>query len=143
MSVNATVNNRTPFATKSLVLPDGEGQEIVLVVISAAFTIATSGEVRLAEEQRPVNLADIYRGDPGRSSTLCEADTALTKNAVDVIVTATAYAPKGRLAEEVRVGFVVGDVRKEIAVVGDRTWERGPLGRKPSSARPFEIMPIV
>jgi hypothetical protein len=143
MSFNAAINNRTPFAIKSLIMPDGEGQEVVLVIISATFAVAATGEVLLAEEQRPVALADTYRGVPGRSSTLREADTALEKPGVDVIVVATAYAPNGRPAERVHVGFAVGDVRKEVVVIGDRVWQLGRLGRTASSPRPFTAMPIV
>jgi len=143
LSISATLDNRTPFAAKSIVLPDAEGQEVLLVLVCATFVVDADGLVRCADAQRPAALSDVYRGAPGLSSLLREADLALEKPAVDVLVNGTAYAPGGRPAKQVPVGVLAGDVRKQLLISGDRGWRTGPLGRAPSSPKPFDCMPIV
>jgi hypothetical protein len=54
-----------------------------------------------------------------------------------------AYAPNGEPSREVRVSLAVGPIRKTLLVKGDRTWERGLLGPKPSNPQPFLKMPIT
>jgi hypothetical protein len=144
MSFQTYLDNRTPFTVGKFVLPDKQGQEVVLLVVSATFVHADlSGGLSLAAKQPALEFADVHNGPPHIASVRRESDIALYKPAVDVLVNGHAYAPPGRLATSVPVGMVVGDVRKELLVSGDRNWRKGTFGGGASSPEPFERMPIV
>ena len=134
MSFNTALENRTPFEATTFVFPDTDGQEILLIVMAATF-VAKDGNLRLADEPSPIRSSDEYRGDPARSSTLFEADVALVKPFVDVIVNGHVYAQGGVETSQVAVRLAIGDVDKTLLVTGDRS----PLGR----ASAFKKMPIV
>ena len=145
MSFQSGLRNHTPFAAFKLVLPDPTGQEATLVLVKATFEDNGTGELRLAQEQTPVHLADVPL-DPdraGRSSPLYEADIALEKPLVDVLLVGSAYAPEGRAAQEVPVALSVGDITKQLLVSGDRSWSGSLLGRRASRPVAFTRMPLV
>jgi hypothetical protein len=118
---------------------DTNGQEVLLAIMSATFAAREDGSLELASEQVPVCLADEPFGDPGRSSIKVEADIAIAKPRVDVIVVGAAYSPSGRPVTEVMVGLRVSDIHKTLRVTGDRTLS-SRLGGGPM---PFVRMPIV
>jgi hypothetical protein len=135
----ATLDNRTPFAAESFVVPDLEGQEVLLVVMSAAFDAVPGGALQVAEAQSPIHAADEHRGDPATSSTVHESVIALHKPFVDVLVNAHVYAPAGRAVQQAPVRLTIGDIDKTLLVTGDR---RRRLGMA-SAARPFVRLPIL
>lgn len=140
MSAFAVVlDNRTPFAAESFVIPDPKGQEQLLLVMSATFEAAPRRTLDVAEVQSPIHAADEHRGDPAFSSTVHESVIALHKPFVDVLVNAHAHAPAGRAAEQVPVRLTIGDIDKTLIVTGDR---RRRLGGA-SAPRPFVRMPIL
>ncbi len=144
MSYMVLLNNRTPFSAEDFVFPDQEGQEIVLVVLSATFQgLNATSPLELADQQMPVRSTDEYNGNSELSSIRYEADVALDKPFVDVLINGSAYAPNQRPSAIVPIKIAVGDVRKELIVSGDRFWRTGPLGISPSSPKPFLTMPIV
>jgi hypothetical protein len=132
--------NQTSLAAGCHVLMDQHHRQFVVVVVSAAFEIRPGTAPRLADELPPIRAADVYYGEPGLSSVRYEADLALEKPAVDILVNGRAVAPGGRKAEKIRVSVAVGGWRKELLVTGDRHWR---LGSIPSSPEPFETIPIV
>jgi hypothetical protein len=138
MAFAVWLENRTPFAAATHVQVDAEGQEVLVLMLSASFEADGVG-LRPAGEQTPVAFADVPNGDPALSSTRYEADIALVKPAVDIIVNGCAHAPGGRPAPEVQVGVRVGPVRKVLHVVGDRARAAGGY----SAPRPFVMMPVV
>jgi hypothetical protein len=144
MSFQVPLINRTPFTADKFVLPDGEGQEVVLVVLAASFEPQpSSAALSLAAQQCSLELADVHRGPPALTSVQRESDIALVKPAVDVLLEACAYAPGGRPVTSVQVDLAVGDVRKTLLVSGDRHWRRGSLRSAGSAPRTFTRMPIV
>ncbi len=134
------LNNGTPFSAESFILPDPDGQETLLVVLVAVFEAILDGKLILADEQRSVRVADVYFGDPGFSSIRYEAELALVKPRVDVLLNGHAYAPKGVPARSVPVELVVGTMRKPLIVLGDRSRLTGLMA---SSPQPFDKMPII
>jgi len=135
VSFNTALENRTPFEATTFVFPDTEGQEVLLIVMAATFAAKDGGKLELADEPSPIRSSDEYRGDPARSSTRFEADVALVKPFVDVIVNGHAYAQGGVETRQVAVSLTVGDVDKTLLVSGDRTG----AGR----ASAFTKMPII
>ncbi len=137
-SFAAAIDNRTPFAAESFVIPDPDGQEALLLVMSASFQ-AAGAELLVAEQQAPIRSADEHRKDPANSSTIHESVIALHKPFVDVLVNGHAYAPGGQPVQQVPVRLTIGDVDKLLLVTGDRHWSMG----LPSSAQPFVKLPII
>lgn len=133
------VDNRTPFAAERGWVRDREGAEVWLVAVKATFDILPDGSTIPSKDQPPVLRVPEYHGEPGKSSIKYEADLVLTKKTTDVIVVGHAYAPGGKPATELDVGFRVGPVQKVLRVFGDREW--GALG--PTSPQRFTKMPIV
>jgi hypothetical protein len=140
MSFAVWLENRTPFETASYTLPDADGQEVFLGLFSASFQGAEDMAVlKPAEEQLPVTLSDVPFGDPALSSTRYEADIAILKPGIDIIVNGTAYAPNGKPAREMQAGLKFGPLQKVLNIVGDRIYDAGSY----SAPHPFTRMPIV
>lgn len=130
--------NRTPFAAATHVQMDGDGQEVLVVVMCATFAgLDGESQLRLADTQDPVRLIDEPRGDPACSSIAFETDIAPLKPRVDVLVTGHAHAPAGHAATRVDVTLSVADVHKTLRVTGDR------LSLRDADPVPFTRMPIV
>lgn len=119
------------------------GRELLIVVIKGTFHLPATGEdVRLHEEQRALVMADTFTGEPGDSAPVYEADFALRKQRCDVLLLGSAHAPGGRPAERALAGLRVGSLTKRVAVIGDRHWEAGVGGIRPSRPQPFLVKPI-
>jgi hypothetical protein len=139
MAFDVWLEDRTQFPAATHVQLDADGQEVLLVMLSASFTTASDGTLTPAAEQLPVAFADVPFGDAALSSTRYEADIAPVKPGADVIVNGSAHAPGGRAAAEFQVGLQAGPIRKVLTVTGDRALAAGGY----SAPRPFRKMPIV
>jgi hypothetical protein len=137
------ITNCTPFAAKLISVFDEKSRQVYVVAVSATFQAKAGGLLAVADEQLSVRDSDVYRGEPGLSSVLYEGEIAWRKPRVDVILNASAYAPVARQVTSVQVSLQIGDVSKELLVTGDRFWRFAPAGRRPSSPKLFERMPIV
>jgi len=111
LGLTTYLNNRTPFATELFAFPNADGQEIAVLVISASFLIDQN-----------------------------EADVAIYKPYVDVIINATAYSPHGRPSNTLEVGIQLADIHKHLIIQGDRKSLVRGVASKP---QPFITMPIV
>jgi hypothetical protein len=134
------LHNKSPFASELFSFPDIEGQEVLLLVIAATFACDDVRQFHPVDPQPPVCVADEHYGDPTSTSIRFEADVALEKPWVDVIVNGTAYAPGGRPITSLPVELHVGDIHKRLMVYGDRKRRRGG---SPSEPDPFVTIPIV
>jgi hypothetical protein len=137
------LENRSLFAAELFAFPDTEGQEISLLVVVATFEVNENGGLEPITPQPPVRVADEHFGDPALSSVRYEADVALKKHFVDMLVNGSAHAPKGRPARSVTVGLYIGDIHKKLVVHGDRKSGSLLTGRAMSIPKPFVTMPIV
>jgi hypothetical protein len=134
------VDNRTPFSATTNVQLNADGQEVLVIMFSASFQLSDStGVLEPASDPLLVTLGDVPNGSPARSSTRYDSDTSASKPGVDVVVNATAYAPKGQPVREMQVGLQVGGIRKVLHVMGDRLYDAGGY----SAPHPFLKMPIV
>jgi hypothetical protein len=119
------------------------GRELLVVVIKGTFVLPKSSEqVRLADEQLPLIVADTFTGKPGFSAPVKEIDFAPRKHRCDVLLTGHARAPAGRQVTRMRAGLRVGPMEKSLDVVGDRVWEAGLTGIRASDPQPFTEMPV-
>jgi hypothetical protein len=114
------------------------GRELLVVVIKGTFVLPKPGEqVRLADEQLPLIMADTFTGEPGFSAPVYEIDFAPRKPACDVLLVGHARAPEGHQVTRLRAGLRVGPMEKVFDVVGDRVWQAGLTGITASAPLPF------
>ena len=114
------------------------GRELLVVAVKGTFQIPEEREaIRLADEQVPLAMSDVFFGEPGRSAPRYEANFAPRKMRCDVLLNASACAPDGRPATRTRVGVRIGDWAKVFTVVGDRVWQVTASGIEAGSPEPF------
>lgn len=133
--------NNTLFPALVFQSTDKHGMSFHVVVMRATLDIHEDGAVSVSEEQQPIILSDEYFGEVNKSSVRQECDLVPFKPKCDVIVNATAYAPRGVPV----LGFVAGVkingpphdngaagpliLEKKLLVTGPRCWEKGLLGK--------------
>jgi hypothetical protein len=119
------------------------GRELLVVVIKGTFVLPRPGEqVRLADEQEPLVMADTFSGEPGYSAPVHEIDFAPRKHQCDILLVGSAYAPAGQAVTRTQVSLSVGPMRKACDVVGPRVWEAGVTGIHASAPQPFTRVPV-
>ncbi|MCP5018555.1 MAG: DUF2169 domain-containing protein [Ketobacter sp.] len=136
------LNNKTPFAVGKSWGRDINGWHQWLVAVKGTYDISETGTLSLAEEQSPALLAPEYFGEPGQSSLKYDADVVAGKPATDILVNGTAHAPSGKASVEFAVALRINDQQKALKVLGERHWEQGIMGLKPSTPRPILSAPI-
>lgn len=137
------LSNHTPYKTERVFVRDVDGTEIWIVVVRGTFTFRRGHPIQLAEQQDEVRSVPEYIGMPGRSSLRYDTDLVRVKPGTDVLVHGRAYAPQGRAVPFVDVSLALGGLRKQIRVLGPRTWRRTPQGLVPETPRRFEVCDIV
>ncbi|MFV8754388.1 DUF2169 family type VI secretion system accessory protein [Nannocystaceae bacterium ST9] len=138
MALSAITTNLTPFVAGHFLLPDGEGGEVVLVLVKATLDLDAQGEPTIAEQAVELCLVDEFRGEPGRTSPRRDTDLILAKPRVDVLVEGWAHAPQGRACERTMIELHVGELHKRVRVTGDRVW----IDAEASAPEPFEALPL-
>lgn len=137
------IDNRTPYAVGKTWDRDQEGQHQWIVAVKGTFDVHPDGHTTLAEQQNEPLLAPQYTAEPGLSSLRYAADLLLPKPTTDILVNGSAHAPGGRPSSEFTVSVQVGAVKKRLLVHGDRTWDDGIFGSKPSRASPVLQVPLA
>jgi hypothetical protein len=137
------ITNHTPYQVKKTWGRDKEGVHEWIVAVKGTFDIKPDGKLTLAEEQLEPLLLPEYNGEAGASSLRYDADLVTLKPTTDVVLNGTAYAPKGRPRTDFLVSLRVARIEKVIRVVGNRRWERGLFGLKPSAPEPITRLPII
>lgn len=135
------IDNHCPFSGELFCFPDSQGQEILLLVLMATFEEREGKVLQPLHPPIPIRVADEHFGNPALSSVRYEADVALQKRFVDVIVNGSAHAPYGKRCRSITVELHVGDIHKKLKVTGDRKGKWGLLSF--SRPVPFSEMPIV
>jgi hypothetical protein len=135
-------SNTTGMLADLTVSTDKDGRVYCVVVIKGTFVVYQNGTVAIADDQQALVYADEHYGDPGHTSIRYECDFAPFKPKTDVVVNGFAFSPNGSPVRAMRVGFQIGSVRKLITVFGDRFWDGGLVGLRPSDPKPFIQMPL-
>jgi hypothetical protein len=133
--------NLTPFAADRVIVMDGTGCEMLVVLVKATFALDGGAPV-LAEQQDAIVMADEYLSEPGTSSLRRAAETSLFKPSADVVVTGSAHTQRNRRTEALVVLDIASRVRKAVQVHGDRVWE-GRIGGGISPPQAFLSLPLV
>lgn len=135
------LKNNTPFKATITLFPNEAGIDTLYVIVKATFSLDASLQIKVADEQLPLTMADEYWGKPGASSLKYASDAHLCKPATDVVLVGQAWSPGGKVVPWLDVGLAVAERKKLIRVFGDRTWAHD--GKQVSTPKPFETMPLV
>ena len=120
-----------------------DGRELLVVVVKGTFAIPAPGQRPLpADSQEPLVETDVFTGEPGFSAPLYEIDFAPCKPRCDVLLNGSAYAPRGKPVERVKVSLRVGSWQKSFDVVGNRKWKPGVVAWASTAPEPFHKLPI-
>lgn len=138
----AKTTNHTRLSYETLFVTDEKNAPILTMVLKASFDIKPDGALKFAEQQIPVNLAGEHYGDPETTSYRYEPECAFVKENTDVAVIGNAISPKGPV-EKLLVQIRIGDLFKQIGVIGNRTWEKQAVGYRMSAIEPFTSMPLI
>lgn len=121
---------------------DVEGREHLVVVAKSTWQIPAMGQRPRPLQPQPIEMADVFIGDPSNSAMIYGADMLRFKPRCDVIFNASAHAPGDQPVQELSVAWQVGDLRKGLRVHGPRQW-RTMLGLATlTAAAPFLNMPL-
>ncbi len=115
----------------------------LVVVVKGTFNLVGGGTAPLSEVQSLPGVEVHHEGEAEVQSVRHDSDVALYKPHAECLLAGTAHAPRGRPVGVLPVLFQVGPVSKRLAVIGDREWKRGLLGRTSSEPLPFASMPLV
>lgn len=135
------IHNNSPFRVELDVFPDPTGVDTAYVSVKATFCV--DGQVKVNDEQQPIYCADVYRGEPGRSSIRYPGDRHPCKPATDVLLIGSACSKGGAPVTELLVTLAVAELRRSIRVVGDRFWRHNGVLARVTAPEPFVSMPLV
>jgi len=131
-----TQNNDNGLTT---LLPDltSGSKPLLSLFVKQTYTLKKGAPALLSHEQQ----IPFYKSDTLSPYTQ-EGDFSITKPGTDVIITGTAYVPKGRQATQLKVGAQIGERQKSLAVFGKRHVCLTPWGFKFTSPQPFSQLPL-
>jgi hypothetical protein len=123
-----TISNNTGFPAEASWVQDKDANKIWLVCVKATFDILPDGSTIASDEQVPPFLQGQPIDGDFNKSVIYESDFFGVKPCTDVLINGTVWAPNGKPATEVDVGFQVGSVQKRLRVFGDRWWTLNLVG---------------
>lgn len=135
----------TPFAVTSMPALSREGEELAVVVASAAFDWPLRSDTlpSLRGDQAPPAMVDSYYADPERSSMSWEGQSAYTRPGTDIYVFGHAWTPGAEPNWRGSVYVLVGSCERKAAIYGERQWVLRGNELVPSRAQPFTRMALV
>ena len=136
------VVNPTPFLMDRMVYLDKKAAERLVVVLKGTWTVSPRGDLRVAEKQDAIRPGEEFRGEPGESSILNEAELGPAKPSTDVFLLGSAIAP-GKGTRSMDVSFRVGPVGRTARVFGERRWNTVLGVEGIEGPEPFESVPLT
>jgi hypothetical protein len=131
--------NQTPVpATVTTSDFEGSTQRIGLLTAKATFRFDSQGRVEL-ETQEPFPL--LAQDEKTPLGDLPADLQPRADSSLEVILLGHAHAPRERPVPALTVALTVGKVRREILVLGDRSW--APGRKAVSRPVPFTTMPLT
>ncbi|MCY1046511.1 DUF2169 domain-containing protein [Corallococcus sp. bb12-1] len=135
------IQNRTPFVFEPLFLADEETRPLLVPVVKATFLLGASGALKLAPQQTPLCPQGERWEETDTSSYRYEPEGAFFKTATDVALVGHAHAPRPG-TRELEVSLQVGALRKDVKVVGERSWFKNLGSVEMTRPLPFERIPL-
>jgi hypothetical protein len=122
---------------------DATGRAIVSVHAKLTYRLLPSGACVLAEQQAPFLHLDDPQRDGLDPSAPPESDIIPHKAATDLIVMASAHAPRGARTTRMVASLTCGKIRRRFLVQGDRRCVyRGRGSIAFSEPEPFDTIPL-
>lgn len=121
---------------------DVTGQEHLVIVAKSTWRIPEPGQRPRPLSPQPIQMADVFVGNPSESALLYGSDLARYKPKCDVLFNASAHAPGGEPITELVVAWQVGPLRKGMRVHGQRYWRKRLGMISVSAADTFIRMPL-
>jgi uncharacterized protein YjbI with pentapeptide repeats len=92
----------------------------------------------------PLTEQELWKTIPAQLPPPPLLDAGMPKPRGEVILTGSCFSPRGTVRKASTVSFRVGDLRKEIAVFGDRWWEDSNTGVNAiTDPAPFSEVPLT
>lgn len=134
--------NETPHAAAMLRSEVKDDLLFAAVVARVRYTVDETGALtEQAGTGDDLSPAEIRLQVLGDDYGHLRADDLVGRSGTDVIVLGDAVAEAP--VEQLTVRVEAGPYRHEVAVYGDRVWEQGEGGLRPSSPQPFDRMPLT
>lgn len=136
--------NETPFHVRAQRSAFEPHAPFLSVAIKGTFSLVPGGDCKPLPKKKQPKLAkaENFMDEVG-NSRMTDADTVPYKPHADCIFIGSAFAPNGRATPGIEVGFGVGEMRKRLAVWGDRFWVREAEGGvRVEGPNPFTELPI-
>lgn len=118
-----SVDNRTPFPSLAFRQYNLSGELLGVVVARGTFKLTNGGPLSLDDFQRPLVMADKYRGDPHQTPQIGCTDLTPFKPGTDVTFIGSAHAPNRQLSSSWTCGLKVGALERRLRVHGPRFWQ--------------------
>lgn len=136
------IHNRTPLRVGFFAIKKDHPEDSLTIVAKGTFELAAGAAATPSAEQ-PLLSGDRFEDDDRSRGLAYPSDFTPWKPRADVLVRGTCRTPRGEPRTAARVALRVGAWEKEVAVVGDRVWERGPHGGLVASRpKSFTEMPL-
>ena len=98
-----------------------QGKPILSVLLKRSYRIVSEQPCQRLDKDRKLISGDVHYGDPMNSSVQFESDFVPWKLATDIVFNATAYAPQGKATQQFMASLMVGELRKDLLITGQRT----------------------
>jgi hypothetical protein len=120
-----------------------EGNHIYSLLVKRTYAIGPDGTCVRAPEDRKLFPADVHYADPMTSSVRFESDFVPFKPGTDVVFNGKAYARGGIPVPSLTAALTVGERKKEILIIGNRSCRWAEGGRVVATApEPFTAMDL-
>ena len=136
------VTNDTPFTVAPCPHLEHPEQPHLSIVAKGSWQIAADGSLTALDPQRHF-FGDTYRDADPYQELLYPNEMELWKPSAEVIIIGSCHTPQQQALTACTCGFRVGNIRKQIAVIGDRHWMPGFGQDLPSEPKPFIRMPLT
>lgn len=125
----------TPFEAAWLVWEPRHREHALTVAVKASYELPATGAATLCSEQELLT-GDLYVDDDVEKGLRWASDLEPLKPCGEAFVVGSFQAPGGQSVERSLAAFAVGDIKKAVAVTGDRVRKRG------ATPTPFSTMPL-
>jgi hypothetical protein len=115
--------NDSPFVSGFILSAQSEAGFALTIIVKGTFEIRTDQAVAIAQAQASLTVSDeYYNTGQEPSSPRLESDFVPYKPRTDIVLVGRAYAPGQKPVASLIATLRVGQIKKSIAVFGDRVW---------------------
>jgi len=131
--------NSTPYPARLATGSSGQ-KEIIGIAVCKVTYLAQDGILLpiIGEGAWPVfDKPYVFEGIP------LSPETDFRKKGTDLLIFGSAVAPGNTPVASMQVSVACGEINQRTTVFGDRVWETGPDGFRPTPPEPFVSMPLT